>query len=589
MVIILLAAMVAASLLYRMRAETSAAGAADRGEQAYQSAMAGVQMALLALGQNSDVDLTYDSPDLFRNQLVYDDGANKWYFTVYAPRDASQEGGSGGSSSSSANEFLRSGLMDESAKINLLTADADALARLPNVTAEMAAALIAYRSPAPDNNAANSATQPASGAMGTDASGSSDSQGSGQDYYDSLPQPYLMPHGPLTSVDELLLVKGFTPAIVYGEDINLNGVLDPNENDSDATLPLDNGDGKLDTGLLGLTTIYSSDTDLDSTGKARININTVAATAAPGGAASPSESRSGTPLIDMAGIADSGANLSAPPNLAAVPLQPGAADGSAASPQAGNTFESIGLPAQTIRFIHLYTLEGNRFTHPSQLLEMQYTLKNDHNVGKNKKPAKPAGDDPNAPKDTAVDDTSSDAPTDPASGDKSADAASKESGKKGETITSGITAEFLPLVMDRLTTKPPGSRTQGLVNVNAASADVLAALPGIDANLAQRIADVRGSLDGATKSTTAWLVTQDNLLTAEQFKQVAPRLTSRSYQYRLRCVGFGWPCGRFRVIEAVIDASRASGKVLYLRDLTRLGLPLALDPEGSGSGSGTGK
>lgn len=603
MVIVMLAAMVAASLLFRMRAETSAASASDRGEQAYQAAMAGVQTALLALSQNSDIDLSYDSPDLFRNQLVYDDGANKWYFTIYAPQDASQQGGTIGSSS----EALRAGLIDEGGKINLLTADAETLAKLPNITAEMAANLIAYRSPVPDNQSESAAFGPApapapaqpAAQPGAAAASVTDAQGAGQDYYDDLPTPYLMPHGPLSSVDELLLVKDFTPGVVYGEDLNLNGVLDPNENDGEAMLPIDNSDGRLNQGLLGLATIYSSDPDLDSTGKPRININALATPPAPGGSnlggsnaggSGPSSTVEGGPA-DMTGVANSAAILTPPPNLAAVPLQPAEGEGVTASPQTGNTLETLGLSPQTLRFIRLYLLEGNRFTHPSQLLEMEYTLKADHNVKpaprKNRNPGDTdANDDANSASDANAQNGGAGDSANPAS----AGDASSLTGHKGEKITSGINSQNLALVMDRLTTKPAGSRSLGLVNVNGAPAEVLGALPGMDANLAQRIVDVRGSLDGSTKSTTAWLVTQDNLLTPEQYKQVAPRLTSRSYQYRLRCVGFGWPCGRFRVIEAVIDTSRASGKILYLRDLTRLGLPLALNPEGAtGAGQGTGR
>jgi hypothetical protein len=47
-------------------------------------------------------------------------------------------------------------------------------------------------------------------------------------------------------VDEVRLVYGATLEILYGEDVNRNGILDPNENDGDVTLPLDNADGRID-------------------------------------------------------------------------------------------------------------------------------------------------------------------------------------------------------------------------------------------------------------------------------------------------------------------------------------------------------
>jgi hypothetical protein len=68
-------------------------------------------------------------------------------------------------------------------------------------------------------------------------------------------------------------------------------------------------------------------------------------------------------------------------------------------------------------------------------------------------------------------------------------------------------------------------------------------------------------------------------LEADRFKEVAPRLTARSYQFSVRCVGFGVPCGQYRVLEAVVDLAGRTPRLAYVRDVTRLGLPFALDPE----------
>ena len=47
--------------------------------------------------------------------------------------------------------------------------------------------------------------------------------------------------------------------VLYGEDANLNGILDPNENDGDVLPPTDNADGLLQPGLLEYVTIYSQE------------------------------------------------------------------------------------------------------------------------------------------------------------------------------------------------------------------------------------------------------------------------------------------------------------------------------------------
>ena len=129
----------------------------------------------------------------------------------------------------------------------------------------------------------------------------------------------------------------------------------------------------------------------------------------------------------------------------------------------------------------------------------------------------------------------------------------------------------------------------GLVNVNTASAAVLAALPPISSALAEEIVATRRELmdrayeeldeDGrptTVMQTPAWLYTEGVVSDPEMFKQIAPLLTARSYQFRVRCIGYGVPSGRFRVLEAVLDLTGKQPRIVYLRDITRLGLPFAL-------------
>jgi hypothetical protein len=77
----------------------------------------------------------------------------------------------------------------------------------------------------------------------------------------------------LQTVDELRLIPGFTPALLDGEDTNRNGVLDPNENDGDASAPNDNADGRLDRGLRDFVTVYSQELNTSDAGEPRIFLN----------------------------------------------------------------------------------------------------------------------------------------------------------------------------------------------------------------------------------------------------------------------------------------------------------------------------
>ena len=118
LVVAALVAIIALGLMFRLRAETNAAAAAERGEQAWYAAMSGVNRAATILkATGADPKTWYDNPDALMNQLVVDDGRNRWYFTVWA-EEVSGDG--------SQPNSLRYGASDEAGKINLSTAEASA-------------------------------------------------------------------------------------------------------------------------------------------------------------------------------------------------------------------------------------------------------------------------------------------------------------------------------------------------------------------------------------------------------------------------------------------------------------------------------
>ncbi|MEJ5236935.1 hypothetical protein [Limisphaera sp. VF-2] len=138
------------------------------------------------------------------------------------------------------------GLVDEASRLNLNTATREMLERLTNMTPELAAAIVDWR----------------------DADREPEPNGAEDEIYLRLNPPYRCKNAPFESVEELRLVHGMTPALLYGEDANLNGILDPNENDGDASLPWDNRDGRLQPGLLEYVTVWSRES-----GVGRTNVN----------------------------------------------------------------------------------------------------------------------------------------------------------------------------------------------------------------------------------------------------------------------------------------------------------------------------
>jgi type II secretory pathway component PulK len=143
------------------------------------------------------------------------------------------------------------GLTNESNKINLNSASQEMLQRLPGMTAELAASIIDWR----------------------DSDSEVTTGGAEDEYYLLQPNAYHCKNAPLETVDEILLIKGASEELLYGEDTNLNGILDDCENDGDLSDPPDNRNGRLDAGFYDYVTVYSVESNVDAQGNARININ----------------------------------------------------------------------------------------------------------------------------------------------------------------------------------------------------------------------------------------------------------------------------------------------------------------------------
>jgi DNA uptake protein ComE-like DNA-binding protein len=144
------------------------------------------------------------------------------------------------------------GLIDEASKLNANTATFAMLEWLPRMTPDLAADIVGWHS------------------------GSANSSGYGvsSNTYSQINPPYLCKSSAFETLEELRLVYGLTPDILYGEDMNLNGVLDANENDGDANPPSDDLNGTLDPGLFEYLTVWTREPNTASDGSQRINVNT---------------------------------------------------------------------------------------------------------------------------------------------------------------------------------------------------------------------------------------------------------------------------------------------------------------------------
>jgi len=97
--------------------------------------------------------------------------------------------------------------VDEGSKLDLNTATVEMLELLPRMTPQLAGAIVDWRD-------ANSTV--------------SDGGGAEDETYQRLSPPYRCKNAPFESIDELRLVDGMDLELLYGDDANLNGALDPN-------------------------------------------------------------------------------------------------------------------------------------------------------------------------------------------------------------------------------------------------------------------------------------------------------------------------------------------------------------------------
>jgi len=236
-----------------MYAENSSAVVSGRLTQSRHLADSGVHYASFVLafpqtiGLSDSTDsyrpwsgLVYDNADVFHMRPINGPNGVKGYFTVVSRRDPLSD-------PNASTQGFRFGVEDENGKINLNAARAlmkkdqtaatfiqTMIKAIPNINEDQANAVLNW----------------------TQEGGSDDAS-----YYSAL--GYQEKGGPYDTTDELLLVKGWTPRQLFGNDRNRNGRLDPDEDD---------GSGMVDMGLSRYFTVYSRELNVDSTGQPRINV-----------------------------------------------------------------------------------------------------------------------------------------------------------------------------------------------------------------------------------------------------------------------------------------------------------------------------
>jgi len=515
LVMIALLSLLAASFTFMVRANLHAAMAAEERFQARLAAESGIQRAIVMLRQSrNDPGAWYDNPAQFKGWLVYgeedrdavprtveseryDPNARPaWRFNLVAPNY-------------DAPNTVRYGITDECSKLNLNTATAEQLYRL-----------FATAIPQDQRNPVNLDVLVDSLLDWREAGDEPRPNGAKNEFYQSQRPPYRCKGGPFSTIEELLLVRGFNGWVLFGEDYNRNGLLDPNEDDGEASFPMDDSDGVLFAGVAPYLTLWSRETNASSDGRPRINLNLKDTQKLQEQLAEQFSPEIISYVLEIRGAGltfNSVMNLlPAPPPPE--PEEPTGKDGGAGTSQPGDEGASASQPASQ-------PTPGIRDRSTGRLFDQDRS-------GTGRGPPAPVYRD------------------------------------LTQTPPPGTYAD-LPLILDRLTVHPQ-PMLAGRINISTAPLPVLATLVELSEEEVGAIVEARAALKPEERTTAAWLL-QRQVIDENKFRRILDKITTGCSVFQIESVGYGDHVGVVERLNVILEMRGPVPQVLYTRNLSALG------------------
>ncbi len=505
LVVVAMLTLGAMAFFERMFAEHRATVATGRRLQARLLAESGIEHIKVVLAQDPELIRQsgglYANPSLFQNVLVADDpvAAFRGRMTILAP-EMTTEGYFGG---------VRYGLENESSRLNLNTlplADQleqdgarNVLMTLPGMTEPIADAILDW----------------------IDADNEPRIVGAEQDYYSTLSPAYEPRNGPLGSIEELLLVRDVTPALLFGADLNRNGIVDPNEEPFRSIDNTDNTTGELDRGWAAYLTLDSAETNLKADGTPKIDVN-----------------MDDLKELNTQLTAVMDANMA---NFIIAYRQGGAYEGTAN--ESGQEASSLTLD---------FTQQGR--VKLNTILDL---------VGVKTRIAKP---------------------NQPGQSGSGGQGGQQGGGGGGQGQNSRIVVNpafandrsamrtYLPILMENLAVNAAPS-IPGRLNINQAPRRLLMGVPGLDPNAVEQIIANREIEPGVQRPEQAyetWLLS-DGIVELKDMKKLMALVTTGGSVYRAQIAGFFEADGPITRVEAVIDASQSPAVVRRRWEMGDLG------------------
>ena len=497
-----------------MTAEYRATDSTFRAAQARANAASGVSYVAALLATNLDDTANgnpWDNATLFQNIAVGANDKNPGRFSIVSI--------AGSDDAVPTSQGYRFGLSDEAGKINVnalllfaqsgksssgkggsggtgaaattaSTAPASEpgsliLMTLPNMTQDIANAILDWIDP----------TDP----MRTN--GAKDS------YYSGLSPSYRCKNGPLDSLEEMLLIKGVTPQLLFGSDKNRNGVADPDED----------GGGTVDLGWSAYLTVHSREANFAGSGQPRIWLNdqTLDNVANTLPAAVGEELSNFIIAARLYGVS------SLPMGGTASATKPAQADLDAVTAQIATDRESGTKKPKDIK--SLWSLVNATVSVKTGTGSTAKTVSlpsplNDTNQQRTLMP--PLFD----------------------------------------TCTVTQQLDLTPRININTASTTVLNALQAVFNISDTDFQSITG---------KRPAPTDASIDPIFK-TPVWLLTEANV-TMKTIKQLDPFITTRSQVYRFQSVGYSDKGGPVSRIDAIVDANQGRPRIVFWRDLSELG------------------
>lgn len=601
--VLLLVGLLGAIFAFHVHADAASLQAVKERIQTRLAAEAGVDyVKLMMRGARFEMNRWYNNPDELHRIVFWADGTDSTVWGTkkeLGPRDIVYRFSIVGDDPEDDKKYIRYGITDESSKLNLNLATTEQLLTLVTEVAADQKEFIPERIVDAIIDWRDADNKPSGDAGDTEG-----------EYYRNLDRPYRVKNGPFDTVEELLLVKGVTAKLLFGEDFDRNGLITPNEDDGDFSFPPDNQDGVLNRGLFPYLTVVSHETNVSNDNQDRIYLMEDQATVS----AKLAEVFPDEPSIVEFIVAATHAPPAGGPGTGggggAGGRGPGgqqSGTGSGQDAQGGAQDPRSGPGIPPFRGRRGTGSRGNR--NPSPSPAPGSGSPQDVKPGEKSAPReRPRDSTPPPPK--PADEREGEVPKNPSEGHDGeqagepadtekegavthGDAGAKPGGPGGAASGTGspgsiqtpaalmrdqtiagtlrqspLTAAHLPVLMDRTTVRKE-REIPGLINVNTAPPQVLALLNLTDEQI-RMIVEVRAGLNDVEKMTTAWLITQE-VLDPATYEAIAPRLTARGQQFTIEALGYADHIGMVSRLQVIVDMVGPIAQTIYYRDLTQLG------------------